>query len=263
MHVYKFNMSATLLLKQRHALIQQQLHADGRVLALDLARQLDVSEDTIRRDLRDMAAAGLCQRVYGGALPLAPDGGSLTQRKQEAPERKERLAQAAISLVRAGQVLFLDAGSTNLAIASALPPLALTVVTNAPAIAMALMERPEIELIMAGGRVDRRAGASLGPQALRTVERMHPDLCFLGACGADADAGVTAFNYDEAEFKRSIAGASKAVVVAVTSDKLGTAAPFGVLATGLLQHLVLEADADAAHADAFAQLGVQVLRARA
>ena len=58
MHVYKFDMSATLLLKQRHALIQQQLHADGRVLALDLARQLDVSEDTIRRDLREMAAAG-------------------------------------------------------------------------------------------------------------------------------------------------------------------------------------------------------------
>ena len=74
---------------------------------------------------------------------------------------------------------------------------------------------------------------------------------------------MTAFNYDEAEFKRSIAGASKAVVVAVTSDKLGTAAPFGVLATGLLQHLVLEADADAAHVAAFQRLGVQVLRAHA
>lgn len=256
-------MTANLLLKQRHALIQQQLQADGRVLALDLARQLDVSEDTIRRDLREMAAAGLCQRVYGGALPLAPDGGSLSQRQHESPESKARLAQAAVSLVRAGQVLFLDAGSTNLAIATALPPLTLTVITNAPAIAMALMERPEIELIMAGGRVDRRAGASLGPQALRTVERMHPDLCFLGACGADAEAGVTAYNYDEAEFKRSIAGASRAVVVAVTSDKLGTAAPFGVLATGLLQHLVLEADADAVHVAAFERQGVQVLRARA
>ena len=107
-------MSATLLLKQRHALIQQQLHADGRVLALDLARQLDVSEDTIRRDLREMAAAGLCQRVYGGALPLAPDGGTLTQRKQEAPERKARLAQAAVSLVRAGQVLFLGCAAARI-----------------------------------------------------------------------------------------------------------------------------------------------------
>lgn len=255
-------MTSTLLLKQRQTLIQQQLQADGRVLALDLARQLDVSEDTIRRDLREMAAAGLCQRVYGGALPMAPDGGTLAQRKHESPERKANLAQAAVTLVRAGQVLFIDAGSTNLAIASALPKLALTVITNAPSIAMALMERSEIELIIAGGRVDRRAGASLGPQALRTVERMRPDLCFLGACGADVDAGVTAFNYDEAEFKRSIAGASKAVVVAATSDKLGTAAPFGVLATGLLQHLVLEADADAVHANAFEQLGVHVLRSR-
>ena len=255
-------MTSTLLLKQRQTLIQQQLQADGRVLALDLARQLDVSEDTIRRDLREMAAAGLCQRVYGGALPMAPDGGTLAQRKHESPERKASLAQAAVSLVREGQVLFIDAGSTNLAIASALPKLALTVITNAPSIAMALMERSEIELIIAGGRVDRRAGASLGPQALRTVERMRPDLCFLGACGADVDAGVTAFNYDEAEFKRSIAGASKAVVVAATSDKLGTAAPFGVLATGLLQHLVLEADADAVHADAFERLGVHVLRPR-
>jgi DeoR/GlpR family transcriptional regulator of sugar metabolism len=253
-----------LLLKERHALIQQRLLAEGRVLALDLAAQLNVSEDTIRRDLRDLAAAGLCTRVYGGALPLAPAaGGTLSERRAEAPDRKWRLAQAAVTLVRANSVLFFDAGSTNMAIAEALPDLPLTVATNAPGIAVALLERPNIEVILIGGRLDRGAGASLGAKALRDAEQIRADLCFLGACGVDADAGITAFSYEDAEFKRAVAGMSKAVLVAATSAKLGTAAPFTVLPASHLGHLVVEHDADPARLDAFALLGVQILRANA
>lgn len=251
-----------LLLKQRHALIQQRLLAEGRVLALDLAEQLNVSEDTIRRDLRDLAAAGLCTRVYGGALPLPPTPGTLAERRGEAPDRKWRLAQAAANLVQADMVLFIDAGSTNLAIAEALPDLPLTVATNAPAIALALLERPRIEVILIGGRIDRGAGASLGAKTLRDAELIRSDLCFLGACGVDAEAGITAFSYEEAEFKRAIAVMSKAVVVAATSEKLATAAPFSMLPAAHLSHLVVEHDAAAAQLAAFSQLGVQILRAR-
>ncbi|MDC8759525.1 DeoR/GlpR family DNA-binding transcription regulator [Janthinobacterium fluminis] len=251
-----------LLLKERHALIQQRLLAEGRVLALDLATQLNVSEDTIRRDLRDLAAAGLCKRVYGGALPLPPTPGTLSERRSEAPDRKGRLAQAAIGLVRANSVLFFDAGSTNLAIAEALPDLPLTVATNAPAIAIALLDRANIEVILIGGRIDRGAGASLGAKALRDAELIRADLCFLGACGVDADAGITAFSHEEAEFKRAVAAMSQTVLVAATSEKLGTAAPFSVLPAARLSHLVVEHDVAAERLDAFAALGVQLLRAR-
>ncbi|GAB3255652.1 DeoR/GlpR family DNA-binding transcription regulator [Chitinimonas naiadis] len=252
--------TSNLLLKERQTLIQQRLQANGRVLALDLAQELGVSEDTIRRDLRELAAAGLCRRVYGGALPLPPAAGTLSERRHEAVDRKARLAEVAVSLVRSGQILFLDAGSTNLAIADALPALPLTVITNAPSIAASLLDRPDLELIQIGGPIDGRVGACLGARAMRDIEQLRPDICFLGACGADSDAGITASHFEEAEFKRAIALRSRAVLAAVTSEKLGAAAPYAVMDASSLHHLVIEADGDAEQADAFARLGVQVLR---
>jgi DeoR/GlpR family transcriptional regulator of sugar metabolism len=255
--------TANLLLKERHAFIRQRLQADGRVLALDLAQQLSVSEDTIRRDLRDLAAAGWCTRVYGGALAPSPAAGPLAERRTLAPERKARLARSAVSLVVADSVLFIDAGSTNLAIAAALPELPLTVITNAAAVALALQDQPAIELIMIGGRFDRRTGANLGAAALRDAERIRPDIFFLGGCGVDVEAGVTCFNYEEAEFKRSLAAISKSVLVAATSEKLGTAANYAVLPVAHLTHLVLESDVDSGQADGFARQGVQLMYAKA
>src|SRR5471032_1453590 len=239
----------SLLLQERHALILERLRADGRVLAPELAAWLKVSEDTIRRDLRDLAAAGLCQKVYGGALPLplppAPNDGTLGQRRDHRAAAKSRLAQAAATLIVPGSLVFIDAGSTNLGIAAV------------------LVDRPQLELIVIGGRVDRRAGASLGAGALRDIEMLRPDVFCLGACGIDVAAGITAFQYEEALFKRRVAEASKAVLVAATGDKLATAAPYQVLAAARLTHLVIEHDADAAIAAAFAALGTQVLRAAA
>ncbi|NHZ37380.1 DeoR/GlpR family DNA-binding transcription regulator [Massilia rubra] len=255
-----------LLLQERHALILQRLQSDGRVLAPDLAQWLQVSEDTIRRDLRDLAAAGLCQKVYGGALrmplPAAP-GGTPAQRRSAQADRKARLATAAAPCVAPGSVLFIDAGSTNLAIAQALGEARLTVITNAPAIAAALIDKALIELIVIGGRIHAETGASIGATALRDLELISPDLYILGACGVDAQAGISAIHYEEAEFKRRVAALSKAVLVATTSDKVGTAAPYAVLAASSLTELVVEHDIDARQFDAFAARGVRVRRAAA
>lgn len=260
----------SLLLQERHSLILQQLDAHGRVLAPDLARQMNVSEDTVRRDLRDLAAAGYCQKVYGGAVrsPSTMDGSStLAQRITRQTDSKSRLATTAAGLVAPGSIVFIDAGSSNLSIAKALPHMPLTVITNAPLIAAALAERTDMELILVGGRVDSRSGAILSAGALREAELMRPDLFIMGACTVDAQAGMGAFYFDEACFKRSVAAISKATLVAATRDKLGTAAPYHVLDAARLTYLVLPADADAdaatgiSHAAAFSELGVHVLHA--
>ena len=116
-------MSGELLLRERKTLIQERLKANGRVLAADLAAEFNVSEDTIRRDLREMAAAGLCERVYGGALPVVPAAHTtLSERIAMAPERKAALARVAVGLIEPGMTVFLDAGSTNLAIAQLIEP---------------------------------------------------------------------------------------------------------------------------------------------
>jgi DeoR/GlpR family transcriptional regulator of sugar metabolism len=252
-----------LLLQERQALILQQLATNGRVLAPVLAAELNVTEDTIRRDLRDLAAAGLCQKVYGGAvrIPAAPEGGTLTQRLTRGHDSKSRLAAAAATLVRPGSVIFLDAGSSNLAIAEALPQVPLTVLTNAPSIAARLLDCPHIELVMIGGRVKQGIGASVGVTALRDVELMRPDLYFVGACGVDLQAGVTAVDFEEAEFKRRVAALSRATAVVATTDKLGAVASFLVLPIAQVTQLVVERDTSDQLIHDFSAAGARVLRA--
>src|SRR2546423_3084150 len=103
-----------MLTAERRRSIMYTLQRDGKVLASELSKTLHVSEDTIRRDLRELAAAGMLQRVHGGALSLSPAIASFTERQQQAPETKAVIAQAAVRLIRQGQVIILDGGTTPL-----------------------------------------------------------------------------------------------------------------------------------------------------
>lgn len=233
-----------MLTDERHNMIRSLLAADGRVLAHELAARFGVSEDTVRRDLRELARAGALRRVHGGALPPAPSVPPLAERVERDGAVKRRLAAVAAALVHPGQTLFLDAGSTNLAIAASLPDVALTVVTNAPAIATLLGQHGKASVIVLGGRYNPVAGSVTGATTVAEVERIYADLYFVGGCAVEAGFGVSAIDAGEAEVKRAMARQSRAVVLAATRDKLGTAAPFRVVAPGSLTHLVIPNDAD-------------------
>ena len=253
---------------ERQLHILERLARSGRVMAADLAREFGVSEDTARRDLRDLAAAGLCRRVYGGALPLSPASGTLHQRDTEQAGCKAALGRAAAGLLarvmQPHEVLFLDVGSTNVAVARALSrERPLTVVTHAPLVAAALADAAGIELVMIGGRVDFRSGAALGIRALRDLAAIRIDVALLGACAVDAAAGLAAFLLEDAEFKRAAAQDAAMVLTTATSEKLGTAAPFCVLPADRLAHLVVEADAPTQLVEPFEALGVAIHRAAA
>ncbi|WP_131118569.1 DeoR/GlpR family DNA-binding transcription regulator [Lichenihabitans psoromatis] len=230
-----------ILPHERIADIRMRLDRDGRVIAADLARDYDTSEDTIRRDLRDLAAAGFCRRVYGGALPISPASGTLAERRLVNADAKMALGRAAAALAVSGQLIVLDAGSTNLCIARALATQAsLTIATNAPSIAAALEHASGIDLIMIGGSVDKRTGGTLGARALRDALVLRPDLYFIGACAVEVETGVSVFGAEEAELKRALIEASGSVATAVTDDKVGTGALFAVLPWTDLDHLIVE-----------------------
>jgi DeoR/GlpR family transcriptional regulator of sugar metabolism len=235
-----------LLPEQREQIILAKLRAHGRVLASALAAELQTSEHTVRRHLRDLADQGHCKRVYGGALLTSPAGVPPAVRMREAPERKARLARAAAGIVRAGQIVLLDAGSTNTAIAAALPEHAnLTVVTNSPEACTRLIDRPGIEVILIGGRIAKGAAGSLGATALLQIQQIKADLCFLGACAFDPVEGLAAFDAEDAELKRAMVQASGHIAVAMTSEKLMTAAPFAVAQACAIDHLFVERDVSA------------------
>jgi DeoR/GlpR family transcriptional regulator of sugar metabolism len=255
---------AEMLPQERQQWILDRLRQSGRVVAVELATEFAVSEDSVRRDLRELAAQGLCKRVYGGALPLSAVVAPLKQRRQEHAGRKLALGRKAATLVRQGQVLLIDAGSTNAAIAAALPrDFGLTVVTNAPDIAQILLEREGFEILLIGGRIDARIGAAVGAQAVHEMQRVRADICFPGACAVDAIGGLWGFDSEEVLLKRAMVEASGETVVVATSDKLGTVATHRVAGINEVQHLVVEHDAGRALRAAFAAHGVSVHRADA
>lgn len=224
--------------------IEKRLARDGRVVAAELARAYATSEDTIRRDLRMLAAEGRCLRVYGGALPATPAAGPVSARVRLMPAAKAALGAALARLVEPGMTVFIDAGSTTLACAERLETVGVTVVTHAPSIAAALVEREGVRLVTLGGQVDPQVGAALGAGVLAALETVRPDLLLLGACGVDAERGITAQSVEDAAMKRLAAARSGQVAVAADRSKLGTAAPFSVIALAACDRLIIEAGTD-------------------
>jgi DeoR/GlpR family transcriptional regulator of sugar metabolism len=253
----------SILAAERQQQILERLDREGRVLAASLAEAFAISEDTIRRDLRDLAGRGLCRRVYGGALPVSPASSSAQIRAGEATDRKAALGQALAALIAPDSLLFVDSGSTNLAAVKAFPDdLRLTVATHDPAIAAVLLAKRQVKLWLIGGRVDVRVGAALGGRTLADVEALRPELALLGVCALDPVAGVAAFDPEDAEIKRALLRNSSRVAAAVLNEKLETRAPFALGLAESLERVVLEANAPEPIARAFAERGMTVLRAK-
>ena len=229
--------------EQRQSLIRELLRKEGRVVCAKLSQELQVSEHTIRRDLQELAREGVCKRVYGGAVGLSPASGSFAKRREQGLASKAFLGEAGAQLICDGGCIFIDAGTTNLAVAKAIPPeRSLTVVTNAPNIAAEVMNLPRCEVIMLGGRIQARTGAALGATALSQVEDMHFDQCFLGACAVDPAQGLTVFDYEDAEFKRGLVRQSNELIVVLTSDKIPSIARYKVVSCQEISILVVEND---------------------
>jgi DeoR/GlpR family transcriptional regulator of sugar metabolism len=252
-----------ILAAERQQQILERIGREGRVLATALAEVFATSEDTIRRDLRDLAGRGLCRRVYGGALPVSPASNSVQVRVGEATDRKAALGRALAALVAPGSFIFIDSGSTNLSAAKAFPGgLQATAATHDPAIAAVLSAKSEVTVWLIGGRVSPQIGAALGGRALADIEALRPDLAFLGVCALDPVAGIAAFDPEDAEIKRAILRNSRRIAAALLNEKLETSAPFAVGRAEGLDCVVLEADAPEAVARGFAKCGIDVRRAQ-
>ncbi len=251
-----------MLTDERHNFIRNELASKGRVLAGELAARFGVSEDTARRDLRELAKAGDCRRVYGGAVAPVPQEQSISTRLATVSAEKLRLAAAAVKLIAPGQSLFIDSGSTNIAIAKAIPShIELTVATNSLGVATALAAHQHVKLIVLGGVHVRDLGACVGADTLRSISQFNADYYFLGSCGVDAVRGATAFDAAEAEVKRAMARNSTNIVVIATTDKLETAAPFRVAGPEAIGHLVVENDAPIEVLLKFEKQGAHIHRA--
>ncbi|MFF9345383.1 MULTISPECIES: DeoR/GlpR family DNA-binding transcription regulator [unclassified Streptomyces] len=219
-----------MLAAERRAHLLDLLARQGKIVAKDVAAELGISEDSVRRDLRDLAAEGLCQRVYGGALPVSPAVVDYGARRAVAPDGKRKVAATAAGLVRPGGVVILDGGTTALAVAHALPrDLDCTVITHSPTVATALLEHPRAEVFMLGGRLFKHSAVTCGAAAAEAARNVSADLFLLGVTGVHPEEGLTTGDAEEAAMKRALAARAADTYVLASSEKIGTASRFRVL----------------------------------
>jgi DeoR/GlpR family transcriptional regulator of sugar metabolism len=250
-----------VLAAQRKDLILATLRTEGRVVAKDLAAQLDLSEDTIRRDLRELAAEGRLHRVHGGALPASPAVADFTVRTGISTDAKVEVGKLAAGLVRAGQTVAVDGGTTALQLVRHLPrDLAATVVTHSPTIAVELATHPTVEVIIVGGRLFKHSVVASGAAAHEAIGRISADLFFLGVTGIHPTAGLTTGDADEAAIKRAWSQRSAETYVLGSSEKIGAASPFEVLPIGAVTAVLTDSASPERGVEELRAAGVDVMR---
>ncbi|WP_299537404.1 DeoR/GlpR family DNA-binding transcription regulator [uncultured Streptomyces sp.] len=219
-----------MLAAERRDHLLDLLARRGKIVAKDVASDLRISEDTVRRDLRDLANEGLCQRVYGGALPVSPAVVDYGARQTVAPEGKQKVAAVAAALVRPGGVVILDGGTTALAVVHALPKdLDCTVITHSPPVATALLDHPRAEVFMLGGRLFKHSAVTCGAAAVEAAQNVSADVFFVGVTGVHPEAGLTTGDAEDAAMKRALAARAADTYVLASCEKIGTASRFRVL----------------------------------
>ncbi len=215
---------------QRKAHLLDILARDGRVVAKSVAADLGLSEDSIRRDLRELADEGRVIRVYGGALPVPAADRPVDARADLATASKERVARRAAEGIRRGSTIVLDAGTTTLALARHLPPAAgLTVLTPSPAVALAVAQHSDARVVMIGGELSRHSLVASGSLAMEAIRHLAADAFYLGVTGVHPLHGLTTGEIDDAVTKRALAERCAEVLVLASEEKIGAVSRYPVL----------------------------------
>lgn len=251
-----------MLTSQRKKAILDALASDGQVLATELSVRFDVSEDTIRRDLRELASEGLLQRVHGGGLPVSPAIAPFAERQDIELDAKARIARQAAAMIAPGQTVILDGGTTTtLLVKALLPDLRATIVTHSPSIATALAEHPTVDVILIGGRLYKHSIVAVGAAAIEGISRIHADLYFMGVTAVHPTAGLGTGDFEEAAIKRALASRAAETVVLATASKLNAASQFVIGEITLAQTIIVEKKADRGLTKQIEKAGVTIVRA--
>ncbi len=212
-----------LLIEERRRRICEFLRAEGRVTVEALATRFGTSQVTVRADLSALELAGALIRTHGGALPREEEDEPLGIKQLQHHAEKVRIAAAAVTLIRDGETIILDSGTTTAEIARALRKAdlkSINVITNALNVAALLMDVPSVRLIVPGGILRRESNSLSGPMAEAALANLQADRLYLGADGLDTEIGVMTPHLQEAELNAKMIRISHHVVVVADSSKL-------------------------------------------
>jgi len=246
--------------EKRFNYILEKLHDNNEVGFSELSLDLHVSEDTIRRDIEALANNGLLLKIRGGAIPRSHNPLTFKERIGQLQDDKEIIATKAQTLIKSGQTIFMDGGTSVYTLVSLLPTdIKLTIITNNIAIIPALSAYAGIEMIVLGGKYLKQSETVIGYQAIKMAENYQADLYFMGVCALDMDKGVTASFMEEAELKQVMLHQSGMSIALSTFDKLETFESYRVCPIDSLDYMITETDAQNEKFRPFKEVGIKVL----
>ncbi len=247
-----------MLTKERKAHLLDLLAREGKIEAKAVAHALGLSDDTIRRDLRELATAGKLQRVHGGALPKARAEADLPARATIAGRSKQQVGKMAASLIKPGQVVIIDGGTTALQLIQHLPPdQPITVVTHSPIVAVALEHYPAITIVMIGGVLYRHSMVNTGAASIEAMSHIFADTYFMGVTGVDVQAGLTTGDLEEAYVKKALSKRAADTIVMASSEKLSVASPYVIMPLSNASGIVMDSSAPEAFRKKMRSAGVE------
>lgn len=249
-----------MLKKERQAYILHQVNLHNKVLSSSLCNEIRVSEDTIRRDLQELADEGKIIKVHGGALSPSfnqvyfPTNGVYSQ------NQKKSIAQKAISLIQNGMFVLTSGGTTIIEMARMLPhQLKATFISGSIPAILEYMHHPNIEVILIGDKVSKNSKITVGAQAISRIREMKADICFLGTNAIDLEHGITDNDWEVVQLKKAMIESSKKVVCLSISEKVNTVQPIRVCGLEDIDLLVTELESDDPVLLPYVKAGVRVL----
>lgn len=212
-----------MLKEERQQTILSEVELHNRILLTDIADTLDVSIDTVRRDVKELDGEHKLRKVHGGAISLGFSTNSTRNNNIYKLAEKSIIAEKASALLKDGAVLFIDGGTTCLELIRLLPTtLELTCFTHSLPVAMELLNKPNVTAIMVGGQVSRESQTSVGASAIHQLSEIKVDFSFIGTGYVDSQYGLTEFDWDIVQVKKAVIKCAKKTVLLSISEKLNS-----------------------------------------
>jgi DeoR/GlpR family transcriptional regulator of sugar metabolism len=249
-----------MLKKERQAYILHQVNLHNKVLSSSLCTEINVSEDTIRRDLQELAEEGKVIKVHGGALSHSfnqvyfPTNGVYSQ------NQKQTIAQKAVAFISNGMFVLTSGGTTIMEMARLLPPqLKATFISGSIPAILEYMHHPNIEVILIGDKISKNSKITVGSEAIAKIKQVKADVCFLGTNAIDAEQGVTDNDWEVEQLKKAMIESSKKVICLSISENINSVQPIKVCGLDEIDMLITELNADDPLLKPYIEAGVEVI----
>lgn len=249
-----------MLKRERQAYILHQLNLHNKVLSSSLSEAINVSEDTIRRDLQELADSGRAIKVHGGALSLSFSDFNLHNNNVYGKDEKQIIAGKAIGLIKKNMVVLTSGGTTINELARSLPrELKATFISGSIPAILEYSNHPNIDVIVIGDKISKNAKITIGADAIAKIKSLRVDLCILGINAIDIEHGITDSDWDVAQLKKVMIESSQKVVALAISEKIDTYQPIHICPLQNIDYLITELSPDDERLISYKKTGIQLI----